>query len=131
MKFLAALLLFAAVPAQAVGLSKLIDASGAYEVRVARNADERMAIVLAGHASVVEDQGVKVAVTSVKDVRDAQAVPPRDLLDAHERLAETGARDDRHRGQSGAGRLEELPSLHSGSLTIDGWLPGTPTPLRI
>ncbi len=32
------------VDAQAVGLSKLIDASGAYEVRVARNADERAAI---------------------------------------------------------------------------------------
>jgi glycolate oxidase len=32
------------VEAQAVRLSKLIDASGAYEVRVARNADERMTI---------------------------------------------------------------------------------------
>ncbi len=32
------------VEAQAVGLSKLIDASGAYEVRVARNADERASI---------------------------------------------------------------------------------------
>lgn len=32
------------VDAQAVGLAKLIDASGAYEVRVARNADERAAI---------------------------------------------------------------------------------------